>query len=260
MVIWRNIFYPPASQERTLHIYLPDGCGQNGERYPVMYFFDGHNLFFDHDATYGTSWGLKDFLDGWSKKMIIVGMECSHEGNERLREYCPYDKKWRGTWIRGIGDETFRWLIHDIKPVIDRDYPVWPHREATGIGGSSMGGIMAMHGVLKYNDVFGKAACVSPGVFWNLSSFRKVRDQSALSPDTRIWISWGEIEAGRAAHNGDPAWATREARSARKFARELDERGVDTQVYFQPGGRHSEADWRKQVPLFMDYLWCGRRL
>ena len=36
---------------RPLHIYLPDDYDQSQERYPVMYFFDGHNLYRDEDAT-----------------------------------------------------------------------------------------------------------------------------------------------------------------------------------------------------------------
>ncbi len=43
---------------RLLHIYIPDDI-KEGERFPVMYMFDGHNLFFDSDATYGKSWGIK---------------------------------------------------------------------------------------------------------------------------------------------------------------------------------------------------------
>ena len=32
------------------------------KRYPVLYMFDGHNVFFDSDATYGKSWGMKEFM------------------------------------------------------------------------------------------------------------------------------------------------------------------------------------------------------
>ena len=259
MIIKRNFWYWPASQERTLHIYLPDDYYNTDERYPVMYFFDGHNLFYDEDATYGTSWGLKDFLDSWGKKMIIVGMECSHEGNERLREYCPYNKRWRGVLVKGIGDATFQWIINDVKPAIDQNYRTYSHREATGIGGSSMGGIMAAYGIIKYNQIFSKAACVSTGWFWNLSNFRRTLSQSVINSDTKIWMSWGELEAGKAARRGNPEFDTREARSARKFAGELNERGADTQLYFQWDGHHSEADWRKQVPYFMNYLWLDQR-
>jgi len=26
-------------------------------------------------------------------------------------------------------------------------------------------------------------------------------------------------------------------------------------MYCQIGGHHCEADWEKQIPIFMDYLW-----
>ena len=90
MIVKRDFVYSPKGTNRPLHIYLPQGYESSQERYPVMYFFDGHNLFFNEDATYGKSWGLKEFLDTWGKKIIIVGMECSHEGEDRLSEYLPY--------------------------------------------------------------------------------------------------------------------------------------------------------------------------
>ena len=61
MFIRREVFFRPANENRALHIYLPDDYYKSNERYPVMYFFDGHNIFFDHFATFGKSWGLEIF-------------------------------------------------------------------------------------------------------------------------------------------------------------------------------------------------------
>ena len=255
MILEQPFYYPPGNSDRILHIYLPDDYDRSQERYPVMYFFDGHNLFYNERATYGTCWGMKDFLDHWPKKMILVGMECSHKDHERLSEYCPYSRHFFGEAVDGRGDETFRWLTEQVKPMIDSSFRTWSHREATGIGGSSMGGLMSMYGILRYNDIFSKAACVSTGLFWNVSSFRKDLRAVSLSPDTRIFMSWGEVEAGRAAHNGNPEWDTREARTTRRFEQELQAKGARTYLYFQWGGRHCEADWAMQVPVFMDWLW-----
>ena len=58
MLIQEKIFLPIANEERMLHIYLPDDAKKN-EKFPVLYMFDGHNLFVDEDATYGKSWGMK---------------------------------------------------------------------------------------------------------------------------------------------------------------------------------------------------------
>lgn len=255
MIIKRDIYYPPSDSMRTLHIYLPDDYDFTEERYPVMYLFDGHNMFSDADATYGKCWGMRTFLDHWEKKMIAVGMECSHEGNGRLSEYSPYDLHWQGEYIHGIGEQTYQWIIHDIKPMIDSEYRTWGHREATGLCGSSMGGLMSLYGIMVHNDVFSKAACLSSGVFWHYKRFVQDLERSAVNRDTRIYLGWGEIEAGKAPHNGNPEYATREARATRKFEKMLQDKGADTYLYFQWGGRHCEADWEKQVPIFMQYLW-----
>ena len=103
MIVKRDFIYTPKGKNRPLHIWLPDDYHKTDERYPVMYFFDGHNLFDDADATYGKSWGMKAFLEKWGKQMIIVGIECGHEGYERLYEYLPYRAKMR--WAPGDGED-----------------------------------------------------------------------------------------------------------------------------------------------------------
>ena len=75
--------FSTAGENRRIHLYLPDNYDCTEERYPVLYMFDGHNLYFDSDATFGKSLGLKAFLDGWNKPMIVVGMECSDQDLQR---------------------------------------------------------------------------------------------------------------------------------------------------------------------------------
>ena len=51
-----NVMFPALNgpEERTAYIYLPESYSYEPERrYPVLYMFDGHNVFFDSDATYG---------------------------------------------------------------------------------------------------------------------------------------------------------------------------------------------------------------
>ena len=72
MIVTKDFPFAPANSSRTLHIYLPDDYYQSQEAYPCMYYFDGQNLFFDYEASFGTSWGLKDFLDVWPKKRFFV--------------------------------------------------------------------------------------------------------------------------------------------------------------------------------------------
>ena len=255
MIIKRDVHFTPANKTRRLHIYLPASYSRGHELYPVMYFFDGHNLFEDSEATYGKSWGLKDFLDSWSKDIIVVGIECGHEGNERLREYCPYTiqgKFWGGT-INGTGHKTLQWIVSELKPLIDSDYRTWPHREATGIGGSSMGGLMALCGAVCYNDWFSKAACVSSTISPCMTPLRRDIRNAEIQGDTKVYLSFGTGEAFRP-HPYDPM-KSRTAIQNQTVQSDLLEKGARTDLFCQIGGSHNEASWEKQVPRFMNFLW-----
>ena len=253
MIQKREILFTPAGEMRTLHIYLPDDYEYSGEHYPVMYFFDGHNLFYDKDATYGKSWGLKEFLDTWGKDMIIVGMECGHDGQERLSEYLPYPATGYFGQFEPVGDATFRWIIEEIKPVIDREYRTMPFRECTAIGGSSMGGIMALYGAVHYNRWFSKAACVSTAMGFCMPQLIADMERCAVSPDTRVYLSWGTREAGRNRHDrGDRSSQTYYNNKA--VADRLKKVKATVKMECQVGGGHCEADWEKLVPGFMNFL------
>ena len=255
MVIKRDFMFAPAEEMRTLHIYLPDSYEDSEERYPVVYFLDGHNLFFDKDATYGKSWGVKEFLDQWEKPIIIVGIECGHGPGQRLSEYCPYtvDRRFlKG--VVGTGDVTFRWIIDEVKPMIDKEYRTWWSRECTAIAGSSMGGLMAWYGVTKYNDCFSKAACISSSIIVCMDEVEREMKECPVDPDTRVFLSWGTREA-RAADHEHEDFESEMSKCNRYVAKVLEEQGAAVEVYCQIGGGHCEADWEKLVPEFMDFLW-----
>ena len=84
-----DVTIPKLSGDKTrrAYIWLPEDYEENKDkRYPVMYMFDGHNVFFDEDATYGKSWGMAKYMKENPRDLIIVGVECNHEGNRRLVE------------------------------------------------------------------------------------------------------------------------------------------------------------------------------
>ena len=257
MILKRDFNYPVKNANRPLHIWLPDNYYETDERYPVMYFFDGHNLFLDEDATYGKSWGMKEFLENWGKKLIVVGIECGHDGYERLSEYLPYpaNKGSHFDKFTPMGDETMRWIVEDIKPVIDREFRTIPFRECTAIGGSSMGGIMALYAAVHYNRWFSKAACVSTAMGFCMRPLMADMRNNEMSPDTRIYLSWGTREAWGIK---DPDRDDRSSKTYgwnKRVAEQVESAGATARMHCQVGGGHCEADWEKLVPGFMNFLW-----
>ena len=118
-----NVKIPELSgdKKRRAYIYLPDSYNKEKDRrYPVMYMFDGHNVFFDSDATYGKSWGMAQYMQKSKKQLIIVAVECNHEGDSRLQEYSPvnFENETLGK-IKGKGRSYMNWLVGTLKPYFD---------------------------------------------------------------------------------------------------------------------------------------------
>jgi len=256
MIIKRDFLYTPKGENRMLHIWLPEDYENSHDRYPVMYFFDGHNLFNDADATYGKSWGFRRFLSRWDRKMILVGIECSHVGNERLNEYLPYPPATeRFGALKEEGNLTLDWIAEEIKPMIDREYRTLPDRANTGIGGSSMGGLMAIRAVLGYNHVFSRAACVSSAIGFSPEATLADAEQSKIDANTRVFLSWGSREAwgSKDPLHADPASPSYKWNQF--ICHRVRIQGGRGWMFCQEGGGHCEADWEKLVPGFMHFLW-----
>ena len=55
----------PADLRRRAYLYLPEAYDEDPDaRFPVLYMFDGQNVFLDSDASFGRSWRMLDYLEG----------------------------------------------------------------------------------------------------------------------------------------------------------------------------------------------------
>lgn len=249
MVIKWNVTIPQLSGDtpRRAYIYLPESYDEDPDRrYPVMYMFDGHNVFFDEDATFGKSWGMNKYMEESGKQLIIVAVECSHEGNRRLVEYSPltFQNSELGS-IRGKGRVYMNWMIGTLKPYIDENYRTLPDRCNTIIAGSSMGGLMALYGATVFNHVFQRAACLSPSLWVAPGKVLEIVARAHIRRDTCIYMDYGALEIFNHAANAESMIST---------AHLLMTKRVNLALRIVPGGTHSEASWERQIPIFMDCL------
>ena len=245
-----NITIPELTgdTQRGVYVYLPESLKyDSGRRCPVLYMFDGHNVFFDSDATYGKSWGMKEYMDYTQTQVIIAAVECSHSPDHgRLKEYSPYTFSDPDCGaICGCGRITMEWMTKTFKPLIDSRYPTLPDRKNTYIAGSSMGGLMSLYAVLEYNHVYSRAAALSPSLWTSPSQFDRLIRQAHIADDTVIYMDYGsqEFKSGR--------------NMERIFNRTV-EQLLNRRIYLTsrivPEGRHCEASWEKQPPFMMHTL------
>lgn len=236
-----------ADAKRKAYVYLPIDYDYSEERcYPVMYMFDGHNLFFDDEATYGKSWGLADYLDYTNTPVIIAAVECNTVGNGRLSEYSPVDFEMHGgEKIKGRGKKYMDWLVNTFKPYIDANLRTLPDREHTAIGGSSMGGLMTVYALSAYNKYFSRGAALSPSLWVNGGGVPDFIQKAKYRKDTILYMDYGSREFS---NHGVQKQAFTEACAA------LIQKNVNLTARIVPGGTHCEASWEKQIPFFMNVL------
>lgn len=235
--------------DRDITVYIPPGYEAESERhYPVLYMHDGQNLF-DPSTSFvpGRTWRVAESADeaieaGEVAPLIIVGI--ANTGEHRLAEYTPVpDWKMGG----GEADKYGRLIVEDLMPFIQANYRVLRHAGNTGMGGSSLGGLVTLYLGLKYPGIFGKLAVLSPSVWWNHKSILGYINQSRLSHHPKIWLDVGNAEGKRTLAD------------AELLERRLKANGWKSEVdlHFEAiaGGTHDEASWAMRVRPMLRFLF-----
>jgi len=242
-----TVAYPCFSgpETRRLYIYLPRGYNASPQRrYPVLYMFDGQNIFFDSHATYGKSWGMGRYLNRTKTPLIVAALECNtHADNGRLSEYSPFYYNPQGEWggpYEPRAEETMQWYINTLKPYMDEHFRTLPDREHTFVSGSSMGGLMSLYAVLAHNEVFSRAAALSPSLDVDAGGLSGLIAAAQPAPGTVIYMDYGSRE-----FSYEP-WS---AENFQNIASQLIHRNILLSARLVPGGEHNEASWEKQLPF-----------
>lgn len=234
--------------QREITIHLPAGYDDGEERrYPVLYMQDGQNLF-DAERAYipGQHWRLAEAADAaigerTARPVILVGVD--HAGVGRIDEYTPSrDAKHKGG---GRADDYARVLIEELKPAIDERFRTLRGAPDTGIGGSSLGGLVSLYVVLKHRDVFSRAAVMSPSVWWNARHILRVTEEWD-GPPPRLWIDVGSREGGEAVAD---VRALRDVIVAKGWS------GDWFRFYEDRRGDHSERAWARRVRQALEFLF-----
>lgn len=235
-------------EKRLAYIYLPESYFKEPERrYPVLYMFDGHNVFLDSDATYGKSWGMKRYMDYSKMDLIIAAVACSQDpDNGRLKEYSPFtfEDETFGL-IQGRGKSTMNWFTNSFKRMVDNRYRTIPDRDHTFIAGSSMGGLMSLYALLQYNSVYSRAAALSPSLWTAPEKMAALISRVPLYPNTVLYMDYGSEEF----HNHPSI-----KEDFLGISNMLMERDIPVTCRIVPNGTHCEANWEKQLPFFLNTL------
>ena len=237
--------------QRDLIVYTPPGYeDQRGRHFPVLYLHDGQNLF-DGATSFipGQDWHVGQTADygiqaGVVAPLIIVGM---YNTKARIREYTPTHVPKLGG---GRADRYAKFLIEEVKPFIEREYRALSGVQHTGIGGSSLGGLVSLYLGLQHSRIFGKIAALSPSVWWNQLVINRFARTATVKSRPRIWLDIGTREGSRIVHDVE------------KFRDVLLEKGwqLDRDLHYErvEGAEHNEAAWAQRVGPFLQFLYPAR--
>jgi predicted alpha/beta superfamily hydrolase len=183
-------------KKRDVIVYLPGIYQKRPDlRFPVLYLEDGQNLF-DPATSFiaGMYWRVGETADaliaqGAIQPLIIVGIY--NTGKQRINEYTPTrDRKLGG----GKADKYGRLLVEELKPFIESKYRALGDAANTGLGGSSLGGLLTIYLGLKYPQLFSKLAVLSPSVWWNRRAILDFAASAPLAARPLIWLDVGTKE------------------------------------------------------------------
>jgi predicted alpha/beta superfamily hydrolase len=242
---------------RDITVLLPEGYEKDTSvRYPVLYMHDSQNIF-NGKTSYipNQEWKVDETSRamaraGLVQKLIIVGIP--NMGIDRANEYLPTRAKFGRQGEEEVGgkaDLYGKFLIEEVKPLIDSTFRTKKGPGDTGLCGSSFGGIISLHLGMTRPDVFGRLGVVSPSLWWDNGVMQKRIEQQKFPWKVRMWMDMGTQE-------GDGAIR------ARAFEKTLIAKGMKPKkdfIYFEEeGGQHNEAAWARRFGEILLFLFPAK--
>jgi predicted alpha/beta superfamily hydrolase len=137
--------------------------------------------------------------------------------------------------------------VRTLKPYIDKNYRTLPDRQHTGIGGSSMGGLISIYAGLMYPETLGRLMIFSPSLWVSEKIyFDSIEFFNPL--ETRIYVYAG----GKESRYMIP--------SVERLKESIERQGwsperLQFKLATDPKGDHTEARWGKEFPKAVEWLF-----
>lgn len=236
---------PQLDKTRRIWALLPYDYYETDKSYPVLYLQDAQNLFAE-GSIFG-NWEIDKKLSILAEygrgDVIIIAIE--HGGEDRMKEYMFENNP---LVLQGDGKKYIRFVTDTLKPFIDRNFRTLKDRENTGIGGSSLGGLISIYGGFLYPEVYSKLMIFSPSL-WAVPkiNFPMIKFYNPFF--TKIYIYGGEKEGSEMVER---IYAFKDLMDTYDDERERD---LEFKVSINPDGEHDEFYWSQEFPKAMEWLY-----
>lgn len=235
---------PQLGRKRRISALLPSDYYESDKTYPVLYLNDGQNLF-DENAPFG-NWAIDQSLESLHREGFsdIIVIAVDHGGEDRITEYLPYFNLKFG---KGEGELYLKFVEETLIPYVNKKYRTKTNREDTGIGGSSMGGLISLFAALNHQEVFGKTMIFSPSLWIAPSIFKQASNFHPELP-IKMYIYAGGRESEKHMPN-----VLRFKNALTGGAKNFE--NIQLELSLNPEGTHSESHWRPEFPKALKWLY-----
>jgi predicted alpha/beta superfamily hydrolase len=257
--VYPRLHSPQLGNARDVLVWLPAGYATNEDRYPVLYMHDGQNVF-DAKTSYAGEWRADETMTALASEgieAILVGLP--NAGKRRAIEYSPYPFQMGDERVAGQGEAYTRFIVETVKPLIDSSYRTHSEAAATGTVGSSMGGLIALYGILTRPDVFGLCGAFSTAFWFGDDALMKEIHQRANAAG-RIYLDVGTREGDTIAKRSIAAddFNALYVDGVRALLAALTERGYalgrNLMYVEDEGALHNEEAWARRLPDALRFL------
>lgn len=240
-----DFYIPQLNKTRKIHVLLPYNYYENPtKRYPVLYMQDAQNLF-GEGSSYG-NWEIDKRLSllaaSGKGEVIVVAIE--HGNEDRFTEYSPYKSTLKG---KGQGTKYANFIVRTLKPFVDMAYRTRPERAFTGVGGSSMGGLVSIYAGLMYPETIGRLLVFSPSL-WVSSKIYFDAMEFFHPQETKMYLYAGGKESDYMLPNLQKLRETIENQG-------FDAKKLDIHTSIDLAGEHQEKRWGQEFPKAISYLF-----
>lgn len=263
-------------QARRVDVWLPPGYESSSKPHAVLYMHDGQNLFDPATSMHNQPWAVDKKLSALLaadavRPTIVVGI---WNTAKRWQEYVPaqaIDALPAATKaiinpanLPSLSEAYLQFIVTELKPFIDKTFRVNAARDATFMMGASMGGLISVHAIARYPQVFAGAGCLS--THWPVTNNAAAlgNDKSAVDECARGYIGWlGQTLPAAGKHrfyfdhgtvNLDALYAPyQELADVMMKSKGYLERG-DYMSQVAQGADHNETAWRERLDDPLQHL------
>ncbi len=248
-LISEKFYIPQLDKTRKVWALLPYNYHKTDKSYPVLYLQDAQNLF-NEGSAFG-NWEIDKKMSILAEygrgDLIIIAIENGNEHriNEYILEVSSLAKN-------AEGKKYVRFMADTLKPYVDSVYRTKPEREFTGIGGSSLGGLISIYGGFLYPEVYSKLLIFSPSLWVNPDyDFPMMNFKYPYT--TKVYMYGGELEGSEMTERMEE-FQERMDGSENQYSVQF-----DFKMSINPEGRHQEFFWSQEFPRAVEWLFFDTR-